>query len=200
MKKLFLLLLNTVLMFSSLSFSQGNDAAKPERMRPALLVIDIQNAFLPHMDKTEAESAMENINFYINLFRAKGFPIIRIYHSDIKYGYGPKEDSKEFEFPDSVLIKPDDPKVIKHYGDAFNKTDLDKVLKENDVNTVFLCGLSSVGCVLATYIGAENHDYSAFLVKYALISHKSEYTKNIEDIFEALGYTAINTMLDNAEK
>ena len=200
MKKLFLLLLTTVLMFSNLSFSQGNDAAKPERMRPALLVIDIQNAFLPMMDKSEADQTMPNINFYINLFRTKGFPIIRIYHSDIKYVYGPKEGSKEFEFPDSVLIKPDDPKVIKHYGDAFNKTDLDKVLKEKNVNTLFLCGLSSVGCVLATYIGAENHDYSAFFVKHALISHKTEYTKNIEDIFEALGYTAINTMLDNAEK
>ncbi len=200
MKKLFVLLLLLPLIFSSESFSQGNDAGNPERMRPALLVIDIQNAFLPHMDQSEVESNMENINFYINLFRAKGFPIIRIYHSDIKYGFGPKEDSEQFEFPKTVPIKPDDPKVINHYTDAFNKTDLDKVLKEKKVNTVFLCGLSAVGCVLATYIGAENNDYSAFFVKNALISNSSAYTKNIEDIFEALGYDAINTMLDNAEK
>ena len=200
MKKIFSFLLPFVLLLSTTGFSQSNDAGKPERMRPALLVIDIQNAFLPHMDKSEAESALENINFYINMFREKGFPIIRIYHSDIKYGYGPKEDSKEFEFPDTVPIKPGDPKVIKHYPDAFNKTDLDKVLKEKKVNTVFLCGLSAVGCVLATYIGAENHDYSVFFVKGALISHNSVYTKNIEDIFEALGYNAVNVMLNNAGK
>jgi nicotinamidase-related amidase len=152
------------------------------------------------MDKSEVESAMQNINQYITLFRQKGFPIIRIYHSDIKYGIGPKEGSEEFEFPKTVLIKPDDPKVIKHYGDAFNKTELDKVLKEKKVNTLFLCGLSAVGCVLATYIGADDNDYTAFFVKDAIISHRSAYTKNVEDIFNALGYDAINLMLNNAEK
>lgn len=200
MKKILSLLFAVLLTFSSISFSQSNEAAKPERLHPALLVIDIQNAYLPHMDQSEVGPAMENINFYINLFRQKGFPIIRVYHSDIKYGYGPKEDSEQFEFPKTVLINPEDPKVIKHYGDAFNKTDLDKVLKEKKVNTVFLCGLSAVGCVLATYIGAENFDYTPFFLKDALISHKTAYTKNIEDIFSALGYEAVNIMLNNAEK
>jgi nicotinamidase-related amidase len=198
MKKIFSFSLLFVLVFSSVNFSQTN--TKPERMRPALLVIDIQNAFLEHMDKAEVEPAMQNINFYINVFRQKGFPIIRIYHEDLKYGYGPKNGSEQFEFPNTVPIKPEDLKVIKHYGDAFNKTDLDKILKEKKVNTVFLCGLSAVGCVLATYIGAQNFDYTPFLLKDALISHKTAYTKNIEDIFSALGYEAVNIMLDNAEK
>ena len=200
MNKIFSLLLVVLLTFSSISFSQSNDSTKPERLRPALLVIDIQNAYLSHMDQSEVGPAMENINFYISLFRQKGFPIIRIYHSDLKYGYGPKEDSEQFEFPKTVLIKPEDPKVIKHYGDAFNKTDLDKALKEKKVNTVFLCGLSAVGCVLATYIGAENFDYIPFFLKDALLSHKTTYTKNIEDIFSALRYEAVNIMLNNAEK
>lgn len=200
MKKLFSLLFVLMVMFSGKNFSQDSNAAKPERLHPALLVIDIQNAFLPMMDKSEVESAMRNINEYINIFRSKGFPVIRVYHSDIKYGFGPKEDSEQFEFPKTVLIKPDDPKVVKHYGDAFNKTDLDKILKEKKVNTLFLCGLSSVGCVLATYIGADDHDYTAFYIKDAVISHKSEYTKNIQEIVGALGYEAINVMLNNAEK
>jgi nicotinamidase-related amidase len=199
-KNLFSFLLITLLFITSKSFCQSNDISKPERLHPALLVIDIQNAFLSHMDQTEVETAMQNINMYINLFREKGFPIIRVYHSDLKYGYGPKENTEQFEFPKTVLIKPDDPKVIKHYGDAFNKTELDKVLKEKKVNTLFLCGLSAVGCVLATYIGADNNDYSAFFIKDALISHKSAYTQNIEDIFSALGYEAISVMLNNAEK
>jgi nicotinamidase-related amidase len=199
-KKLFSLLLVILLTFSSVNFSQSNEAAKTERLRPALLVIDIQSAYLTHMDQTEVGPAMENINFYIDLFRQKGFPVIRIYHSDLKYGYGPKEDSEEFQFPKTVSIKPEDPKVIKHYPDAFNKTDLDKILKEKKVNTVFLCGLSAVGCVLATYIGAEDFDYTPFFLKDALISHKTSYTKNIEDIFDALGYETLNVLLKNAEK
>jgi len=200
MKKLFPIFILMLLIITGNSYCQNSDAQKAERLRPALLVIDIQNAFLPYMDKSEVESAMQNINQYITLFRQKGFPIIRIYHSDIKYGIGPKEGSEEFEFPKTVLIKPDDPKVIKHYGDAFNKTELDKVLKEKKVNTLFLCGLRAVGCVLATYIGADDNDYTAFFVKDAIISHRSAYTKNVEDIFNALGYDAINLMLNNAEK
>jgi nicotinamidase-related amidase len=200
MKKLLLVAILSLVITPGFIFTQNNDAEKSERMRPALLVIDIQKAFLAHMDQSEVEESMQMINLYINLFRQKGFPIIRIYHSDLKYGYGPKEDSEQFEFPESVLIKPDDPKVIKHYGDGFNKTELDKVLKEKNVNTVFLCGLSAVGCVLATYIGANNYDYTAFFIKDALISHKAAYTENIETIFDALGYEAVNVMLNNAGK
>jgi nicotinamidase-related amidase len=200
MKKLIALLFVVTVVFSNKCFSQASNSNKPERMRPALIVIDIQNAFLEQTDKTEAETAMGNINSYIGLFRQKGFPIIRVYHSDLKYGYGPKEGSEQFEFPKSVLIQPADAKVIKHYPDAFNKTDLDKILKEKKVNTVFLCGLSAVGCVLATYIGAENFDYSPFFLKDALISHKAAYTESIENIFAALGFEAVNIMLDNSEK
>jgi nicotinamidase-related amidase len=200
MKKIFVLLFVVLIIFSGENFSQGNETAKPERLRPALLVIDIQNAYLQMMDQTEVKPAMENIGFYINYFREKGFPIIRIYHSDLKYGFGPKEGTEQFEFPNTVPIKTEDVKVIKHYPDGFNKTDLDKVLKEKKVNTVFLCGLSAVGCVLATYIGAENFDYTPFFLKDALISHKTAYTKNIEDIFSALGFEAVNVMLNNAEK
>ncbi len=58
MKKLFSVLLLMLLMFSGKSFSQDSNTAKPERLHPALLVIDIQNAFLPHMDQTEVEKTM----------------------------------------------------------------------------------------------------------------------------------------------
>lgn len=196
MKKIFSLTLLILLIITIAGFSQD----KPEKMRPALVVIDIQNAFLPRMDKADVEPAMENINAYIDLFRKNGFPVIRIYHSDIKYEYGPKEGTEEFEFPKSVQIKPEDPKVIKHYGDGFNKTELDKILKDKKVNTIFLCGLSATGCVLATYIGAENYDYNAFFLKGAIISPKAAYTKNIEDIFEAVGYGVVKVMLNGAEK
>ncbi len=200
MKKAVSILLLLLLVYSGNSYAQNTQTAKPERMRPALLVIDIQNAFLAMMDKSEKETAMENIRQYMAIFRQKGFPIIRIYHSDLKYGFGPKEGTEPFEFPKTIPIQPEDAKVIKHYPDAFNKTDLDKILKEKKINTVFLCGLSSVGCVLATYIGAGNHDYTAFLVKDALISHKTAYTQSIENIFNALGFEAIDAMLNNAEK
>jgi len=167
-------------------------------MKPALLVIDIQNAYLPMVPDREKEVGMYMINAMIDLFRKNGFPIIRIHHQDIKEG--PEPGSEAFNFPSTVNVKTDDPQIIKHYGDAFNKTDLDKVLKEKGCNTVFLCGLSAVGCVLATYVGANNHDYKVFFIKDAIMSHNSTYTDNIEEIFGAINYEVVQVMLENSEK
>jgi nicotinamidase-related amidase len=176
------------------SFSQDQKEQKAP-MKPALVVIDIQNAFLPSIPDKDKETAMEYINYYIQIFRSKGYPVIRVYHQSEEYGVLPGTDL--FEFPASVLIKPEDPKVIKTYPDGFNKTDLDKVIKESGSNTLFLCGLSAVGCVLATWIGAQNHDYTAFLLKDAIMSHNSEYTDNIEVMFDAVSYEVVKLVLDN---
>lgn len=185
------------MIISGQSFSQDNVKANTP-VKPALLVIDIQNAFLTMIPEREKETAMANINYYIELFRSNGFPVIRIYHFSKEYG--PQPGTDQFEFPASVLIKPDDPRVIKTYGDGFNKTELDKVIRENGSNTLFLCGLSAVGCVLATWIGAQNNDYRAFLVKDAIMSHNSEYTKNIEVMFDAVGYDVVKLILENSGK
>jgi nicotinamidase-related amidase len=179
------------------SFSQTQNEQKTQ-IKPALLVIDIQNAYLSGMAQREKEAAMLNINYYIQLFRSNGYPIIRIYHYSKQFG--PEQGTDQFEFPSSVLIKPDDPKVIKTYPDGFNKTDLNKVLKEKGCNTVFLCGLSAVGCVLATWIGAQNNDYKAFLIKDAIMSHNENYTNNIEVMFDAVGPDVIDLILENSVK
>ena len=185
------------MIISGNSFSQDQKEQKTQ-IKPALLVIDIQNAYLSGMDQREKEVAMLNINYYIQLFRSHGYPIIRIYHYSKQFG--PEQGTEQFEFPSSVLIKPDDSKVIKTYPDGFNKTDLDKVLKEKGINTVFLCGLSAVGCVLATWIGAQNNDYKAFLIKDAIMSHNEDYTNNIEAMFDAVGPDVISLILENSGK
>jgi nicotinamidase-related amidase len=167
------------------------------KTKPALLVIDIQNTFLKYIPDKDKEAALDKINSYIQLFRNHNCPIIRIYHYSKEHG--PQQGTIGFEFPDSVLIKPDDPKIIKTYSDGFNKTDLDKLIKENGCNTLFLCGLSAVGCVLATWIGAFNHDYKAFLIRDAIMSHKKEFTTNIEIMFEAVGYDVIQLILENSQ-
>lgn len=168
-----------------------------KKIKPALLIIDIQKTYLKYIPDNDKEAALTRINMYIEMFRNHDFPIIRIYHFNKENG--PLQGTDDFEFPKSVLIKSEDPQVIKTYPDGFNKTDLDKVIKENGCNTLFLCGLSSVGCVLATWIGAFNHDYKAFLVKDAIMSHNKDYTTNIELMFDAVGYDVIQLILENAD-
>lgn len=170
--------------------------AKP--LKPALLVIDIQNAYLPMMSAEGKDSALYMINGVIELFRENGFPVIRVHHTDPKYG--PKPGTKEFEFPESVWVKPEDPRIVKNYPSAFKKTDLDKILKEKGCNAVFLCGLSAVGCVIATYYGANDLDYDTFMVRDALLSHNVEYTRVVQEFCDSVGYSALKVMLKNAKK
>ena len=192
-----LICLVILMMIPGTLFSQDTQEQKAP-IKPALVVIDIQNAFLPSIPDKDKETAMEYINYYIQLFRSQGYPVIRVYHQSKEYGVLPGTD--QFEFPASVLIKPEDPKIIKTYPDGFNKTELDKVIKESGSNTLFLCGLSAVGCVLATWIGAANNDYKAFLLKDAIMSHNSEYTDNIEVMFDAVNYDVVKLILDNSAK
>ncbi|MCX6268845.1 MAG: cysteine hydrolase [Bacteroidetes bacterium] len=189
MKKISTLL--AILLAFQCVYSQADE---PERilMKPALLVIDVQKQFLPIMSKEDQDRAVEMMNWSIWIFRQYGLPVIRVYHTSEKWG--PKPGEPGFEFCDSLKIEQSDPKVIKTYASAFNKTELNNLLKEKGINAVFLCGLSSVGCVLATYMDAANYDYEAFIIKDAIISHDAGYTNQVETIFNALDLNTISYM------
>ena len=164
-------------------------------IKPALLIIDVQNRYLPIIPERDKGFAIYFINLLIDIFRKRGFPIIKIYHHNKETG--PRPNTKEFEYPDSITIKYEDLKIVKTYSDSFNKTDLDKIIKERGCNTLFLCGFSAIGCVLATKIGAQNHDYNAFIVKDSIMSHNSDYTKNVEIMFDAISFDAVKLIVDN---
>jgi len=182
---------------ASFLFAGANDKEK-KQLKPALLVIDIQNQFLPYMSENDKKLALEMVNGAIWLFRQHGHPIIRVYHTDPNWG--PKPDTESFEFPASINIKADDPKIIKNYPSAFKKTDLEKLLREKDCNTLYLCGLSAVGCVLATYHSAMDRDFNVFMVKDALMSHNSTYTDFIEEIMETVSFNTMKIMLEYTKK
>lgn len=179
-------------------YSQEKSSQASKRIHPALIVIDVQNAFLPAIPEQEKNIGFYYINHYIELFRKYNFPVIRVYHTTP--GEGPVEGTEPFEFPPAIKILQTDAKVVKNYPDAFNKTDLNKILKEKNVNTVFLVGFSATGCVISTFVGAMDYDYQPFLIKDAIMSPNSTYTDNIEEIFEAIGSSAVQLLIENSEK
>lgn len=85
-----------IMIISNKSFSQDQNAQTKTQVKPALLIIDIQNAFLNIVPEREKEVALYNINIYIELFRSYGYPVIRIYHFSEEYG--PQQGTDQFEF------------------------------------------------------------------------------------------------------
>ena len=53
---------------------------------PALLVIDVQNKYMPIIPERDKGIAIFFINLLIDLFRKHDFPIIRIYHHNKENG------------------------------------------------------------------------------------------------------------------
>jgi nicotinamidase-related amidase len=192
MRKLLILLLLATVSFPLLSQEKKDTVQVMPEMKPALVIIDIQNKFLPYMS-SDQDKALEMINWAIYVAREYKIPVIRVYHTDPNWG--PKPGTEEFEFPKSIKINDDDPKVIKNYGDGFKKTDLDKILTEKGINTLFLCGLSATGCVLATYHGAKNLEYDVFMLQDAIISNDQQLTKAVEKICESVSLDTFNFMM-----
>ena len=162
----------------------GQSTVPGVSFKPALLVIDIQNEYLPVMDQKDVKPGMEAINTVIGMFRKYQYPVIRVHHTQI--GQGPAPGTEAFEFPKTVPVTVDDPQIIKNYPSAFTKTSLDSLLKAKGCTSVYLCGLSAVGCVLATYFGAMDRGYDTYMVREAIISHNADYTNVIRNITAAL--------------
>jgi nicotinamidase-related amidase len=171
------------------------DQEKRLELKPALLVIDVQNAYWPLMSEEDRSGAPQKINEVISLFREFGQPVIRVYHSNP--ARGPEPGTERFEFIDTIAVTDDDPEVIKNHPSAFVNTDLEQILREDERNIVFLCGLSATGCVLATYFGAEERDFMAFMVEDALLSGDSAHTEVIEDICSSLTIEEVRKVLED---
>jgi nicotinamidase-related amidase len=198
MKGIWFLMLFLAMVPFAFAQTSTSEEGEMKQMKPALIVIDIQNRYLPMMEQDEKDLALRIINGAIWLFRQHDLPVIRVYHSDPQFGPKPGED--DFEFPSSVIINDQDPKVIKNFPSAFKDTELESILKEKDVNTVFLCGLSAVGCVLATYYGAMERDFDVFMVKNGIMSHNSEYTGFVRDITDAVTWKTLTFMLEHTQE
>ena len=164
-----------------------------KQVKPALILIDVQNVYLQYMAEKGSKLVYDTINGVIALFRHYNFPVISVYHSDPQRG--PSTDTDEFKFDPGFDVKPDDPKFIKNFPNAFKQTDLDKFLGEKGCNTLFLCGLSAVGCVLATYHGAMDLGYNVFMIQNGLLSHNVSFTKFVEDAMESVSYSTLNFIL-----
>lgn len=186
------------LVLVSTAIAGGSRAAEtPAKVKPALLVIDMQNAYLPMMSEQDVKYAVEGINYAISLFRAAGFPVVRVYNTDPDQG--PPPGSEGFEFAKAIKVLDTDPKVVKTQASGFRKTDLDALLREQGSNTVFLTGLSAVGCVLATYWGADELGYDPFMVRGALISHDTALTKSVQEMTQTISFSALRLVLRMAK-
>lgn len=74
--------------------------------------------------------------------------------------------------------------VTKHRVSAFSGTDLDMILRANDVDTLVLCGIATSGVVLSTLRHAADADYRVIVLRDCCSDQDSDvHTCLMEKIF-----------------
>lgn len=164
-------------------------------MKPALLVIDVQNEFfsISQACSDSLKSATQYINAAIDLFRKKNHPVIAIQHKSEEENLVPGKPG--FDIPESIKLTPQDTRIIKTYGNSFTKTELAEKLKEQGVDTIILTGFCAEYCVLSTYKGAKDLDITPIILKGAIASDNTEHIRFVEEITDTISYGALKTML-----
>lgn len=164
-------------------------------MKPALLVVDVQKRYfgLSPATSQSLDDAIEYINAAIALFRAKSLPVICVQHVDEAEKLMPGEEG--FEVPESLDILSSDPHIHKTYGNSFNKTSLEKELRDLGVDTVIVTGFCAEYCVLSTYRGAQDLDVTPIILRSSLASGTPENIRFVESISDIISYGALKKLL-----
>lgn len=153
-------------------------------MKPALMIIDMQKEFHQGETASQMDAAAEYINYVLPRFEEKGLPVI--YVQDVDEGDGVVPGTPGFEFIDSLSPKDGAIRIHKHYGNSFNKTEVDLILKEQAVDTVVMTGFCAEHCVLSTYRGAKDLDYFPVILKNGIASTKESSKEFVENISETI--------------
>jgi nicotinamidase-related amidase len=164
-------------------------------MKMALLIIDLQQAYHKGQDAASMDMACEYINAVLPAFRAKGLPVILIRHVD--KDDGAEVGSPGFELLEQLQPLPGETRIVKHYGNSFNRTGLAAVLAEAGVDTVVISGYCAEHCVLSTFRGAKDLDLLPLIFKGGIASGDAANLGFVEKICDVVSFRLLGKLLEN---
>ncbi|MCE1174074.1 MAG: isochorismatase family protein [Propionibacteriales bacterium] len=128
------------------------------RPHSALLVIDFQNGVVA--DVFERERVTAAINQLVDRARTSGTAVIWVQDVD----GGRDEGSEAWQIIPELDPLPEEPRVQKRYGDAFEATNLEELLAAAGVGKLFISGAQTDACIRSTLHGAVTRGYDTILV------------------------------------
>lgn len=133
-------------------------------LNTALLLIDVQNFFDdPVNGKRNNLNAEENMANLLHMWRKTNRPVIHIQHiSNPSLPHHPGRDIKEIVAP-----LPNEPVIVKQVNSAFIGTNLEHLLRESEIDTLVIVGLTTDHCVSTTTRMAKNLGFNPYLVSDA---------------------------------
>ena len=165
-----------------------------DKMTPALIIIDLQEYF-HKLDSLKFENKINpNIKKLLQCARESKIKIIHvitIYKKDKSNwpeAYKQRdsmwcmENTEDAEIIPNALPQENETVIIKKRFSSFYETELDEVLQQNKIDTLFIAGYSGDVCVRMTTMDAFNRGYNLFWVSDCIESLFEEYNKSEEYI------------------
>lgn len=180
------------------NYAGAFDGRLPFGQRPALLLIDLVEAYLQPGSPLYAgiEPALESAVRMTAAARKAGIPIV---FTNVEYQPGGADGGvfyrkvpalKAFErgsplgaFPAVLAPQDDDIVITKRYASAFFATHLAATFTALGVDTVLICGTSTSGCVRASALDACQYGFLPFVVRDACGDrHQAPHEANLFDL------------------
>ncbi|MFI5304650.1 MAG: isochorismatase family protein [Nitrospiria bacterium] len=167
----------------------NEDRTAEIKLKPgdALLLVDIQNDFLPggSLGVPNGNRVLAPLNLAIWIFHDKGFPILatRDWHPEKHCSFKPQggpwpvhcvagtrgaQFSSALNFPEEIRVisKATHEKFDAYSG--FQETDMVQIIKKLEVRRLFIGGLATDYCVLNTVKDALHLGFQVVLIKNAI--------------------------------
>lgn len=135
----------------------------------ALIVVDVQKAFEDKKwGKRNNPEAEENIAKLLDFWRVNGWKVIFIQHINEKPQSVFHPSGESFKIKE--IVEPLDNEVVltKTVNSAFIGTDLEDIVRANELNTVVITGLTTPHCVSTTTRMSGNLGFKTYLVSDAI--------------------------------
>ena len=134
---------------------------------PALILVDIQKAFL---EKDYPGNKRNNLNAeyicgqILKKWRLLDLSVIHVRHSSLNPDSKLHESKSGFEFNDYVKPRSSELVLTKNVNSAFIGTNLDKILKDQNIKTLVIVGMTTNHCISTTVRMSGNLGYETYLI------------------------------------
>lgn len=161
-------------------------------MNPALLIIDLQEGHIPGPRKRgEVEEVCMYINYVSGLFRDAGKPVVVIQDIEVEGGI----DSEDFAVIPEIELTGGELILHKEWSNAFWKTNLEDILRQEGVDFVIVCGFAAEHCVTFTYNGAKERGFGAAYLQNGLLGEHPNAVQAVTEVRPLISYPVIASIL-----
>jgi nicotinamidase-related amidase len=147
-------------------------------MKPALVLVDIQNDYFPdgNMELVDIDIASSNARLLLDKFRDQDLHTFHIQHTFLDSHAGfflPNTAGSEIH--GSVDPLPSETVIPKHFPNSFRDTNLLDQLKKNYITDLVICGAMSHMCIEATTRAAADYGFKCVVVQDACATRDIEF-------------------------